>query len=128
MSRNRQKAEKKDRNTEGARDRNRSIKLSMAPLAMTDSRVNVAWLFQWRKGFLLMFYSSAKREILFLFCRLTNPLPLKQTSVKQKPSRYGMTSLNHDQAYSIKLIICHDITVCHSKSIQYLRNITLIRY
>lgn len=39
---NGERVRKKDRNTERARDRNRAIKLSVAPLAVTDSRVNVA--------------------------------------------------------------------------------------
>lgn len=50
----------KNRNSERARDRNRLIKLSVAPLAMIDRRDNVDWLFQQRDGFVLMFYSTAK--------------------------------------------------------------------
>lgn len=60
---NGERVRKKDRNTERARDRNRAIKLSVAPLAVTNSRVNVAWPCQQMDRLVLMFYSSTNGEI-----------------------------------------------------------------
>lgn len=46
-------------------DGNRAVELSAAPLALTDSRVNVAWSCQQTDGLVLMFYSSTNGEISF---------------------------------------------------------------
>ncbi len=73
--------------TQRARDRNRAIKLSVAPLSVTDSRVDVAWQCQQMDRLVLMFYSSVNgKKFAFSHCQPTNAVPLEQTGIKLKPS------------------------------------------
>lgn len=102
------KQRKREKERQKHKDRNRAMKLSIA-LWLTAQSMRPGHA----SRLVLMFYSSANGEILFWsHCRTANPAPLEQRGIKLKPSRYAMTSQNHDQALLIKKqIICQVVPV-----------------